>query len=678
MTPEFAAWLERAKAIKLETIIRARNIKLAGREKLAGPCPACGGDDRFAVHLGKQVYHCRGCGASGGGAISFVRWLDGSDFLHAVETITGEPPPVEDRSAGRKRRERVPLGPIIEIYDYTDEAGDLLYQVTRHDPKNFRQRRPDPDNPDGGWISNIDGVRLVPYHLPDLVEAVACGQTVFIVEGEKDANTAERLGLIATCNVMGAGKWKTRGADYAQFFRDADVVIIPDNDEDPRKGRAHANTIAKDLHDVAERVRILTLPSGKDLTVWIEERGGSREALDALVEQAPEYANGYDPNGGGPQPPPQQSQGVVVPLCLDRPHFLEGFVPPDYLIDGIMQRRFLYALTGQTGHAKTAVALVLAELIASQDINAMLGRHRVAKGRVVYFVGENPDDVRMRIIGADTMRGDDPMRDDIFFMPGQFNIAEMRGYLVQQFNHLGGVNLIIVDTSAAYFLGRDEIDNVAMGAHARMLRTLTELPGGPTVLALCHPIKKVESADQLLPRGGGAFIAEIDGNLTLYMSGNDTVELSHTKLRGPGFQPITFKIETISTPKLADKAGRLIPTVRARAMTAAQEQEQELDFTHDREALLVAMLKYPDYSYGQLAEHLRWYQGGRNNEANQAPHKTKVMRAIKYVEEKSRPALIKRNMDKPFLTEEGIKAAQKIEGQMRAREATLSQTQLPL
>jgi hypothetical protein len=263
-------------------------------------------------------------------------------------------------------------------------------------------------------------------------------------------------------------------------------------------------------------------------------------------------------------------------------------------------------------------------------------------------------------------------------MPGQFNIAEMRGYLVQQFNHIGGVNLIIVDTSAAYFLGRDEIDNVAMGAHARMLRTLTELPGGPSVLALCHPIKRVESADQLLPRGGGAFLAEVDGNLTLFMTGDDTVELSHTKMRGPGFQPITFKIEPITTPKLADKAGRLIPTVRAVPMTAAQEQEQDLDFTHDREVLLVALLQYPDYNYAQLAEHLRWFHGGRSGEANQAPHKVKVMRAIKYIEEKGRPALIKRNMDKPFLTEEGIKAAQKIHGRMIRTEIDQSQTKLPL
>jgi hypothetical protein len=61
----------------------------------------------------------------------------------------------------------------IATYDYTDEAGNLLFQVARFVPKAFRQRRPDGQ---GGWIWNIDGVRRVPYRLPDLLEAEASGQ----------------------------------------------------------------------------------------------------------------------------------------------------------------------------------------------------------------------------------------------------------------------------------------------------------------------------------------------------------------------------------------------------------------------------------------------------------------------------------------------------------------------
>jgi hypothetical protein len=64
------------------------------------------------------------------------------------------------------------------------------------------------------------------------------------------------------------------------------------------------------------------------------------------------------------------------PLILSKCDFLKGFEPPDYLIDGILQRRFVYSLTGQTGHAKTAVALLIAQLVSSVSETA-LAHHRV-------------------------------------------------------------------------------------------------------------------------------------------------------------------------------------------------------------------------------------------------------------------------------------------------------------
>src|SRR5215831_12983705 len=94
MTPEFRDWVDKAKAVGLDRILAQRNIRLKGSHgKLAGPCPVCGGDDRFGVTLAKQAFHCRGCGAGGYGAISFVQFLDKVNFVAAVETITGEPIP---------------------------------------------------------------------------------------------------------------------------------------------------------------------------------------------------------------------------------------------------------------------------------------------------------------------------------------------------------------------------------------------------------------------------------------------------------------------------------------------------------------------------------------------------------------------------------------------------------
>jgi hypothetical protein len=103
------------------------------------------------------------------------------------------------------------------------------------------------------------------------------------------------------------------------------------------------------------------------------------------------------------------------------------------------------------------------------------------------------------------------------------------------------------------------------------MRRLTTLPGAPCVVVLCHPIKHVTDPTQLLPRGGGAFLAEVDGNLTIWRKDTKLIEMSHNKMRGPGFEPMTFKLETLTSPKLVDKKGREIPTVQAVLISEAEE-----------------------------------------------------------------------------------------------------------
>ncbi len=303
-----------------------------------------------------------------------------------------------------------------------------------------------------------------------------------------------------------------------------------------------------------------------------------------------------------------EHRGPRLPLAsvLSKADFIKGFVPPDYLIDGVFQRRFIYALTGQTGHAKTAVALLLAQLVSSSDYNATLGTHRVEKGRVVYFVGENPDDVRMRVIGIDAQRDDEPADDDIFFVPGVFDIEAMLARLEADAREHGLISLVIVDTSAAYFLGNDEVSNTQMGGYARTLRKLTTLPGGPCVLVLCHPIKHVIEPSQLLPRGGGAFLAEVDGNLTLWRTSDDTYELFYNKLRGPGFQALAFKTESIRHERLKDQKGRLITTVRAVVISTDEEERRQTDDKSREDQLLAKMLGAPEGSCSSWAQELGW------------------------------------------------------------------------
>jgi phage/plasmid primase-like uncharacterized protein len=79
----------RAKAVRIESELARRGIRLkrAGRE-LVGPCPVCGGTDRFAIHLTKQIWNCRHC-ARGGDVIDLVQHLDGMSVIEAVKVLTG-------------------------------------------------------------------------------------------------------------------------------------------------------------------------------------------------------------------------------------------------------------------------------------------------------------------------------------------------------------------------------------------------------------------------------------------------------------------------------------------------------------------------------------------------------------------------------------------------------------
>lgn len=370
--------------------------------------------------------------------------------------------------------------------------------------------------------------------------------------------------------------------------------------------------------------------------------------IEVELNHPPEEPEIEDRNGNG-KGNGKSAHGLRF---LTKADFIGGFIPPNYLIDGMLQRRFVYALTGQTGHAKTAIALLIAGLVSTAEPNAMLGSHKVEKGQVVYFVGENPDDIRMRVIGADSMRNDDPLADRITFIPGQFNIGQMQGAIAAYTQGLGGSDLVVIDTSAAYFLGNEELNNTQMGAHARMLRKLTELPGGPCVLVLCHPIKHVSEPSQLLPRGGGAFLAEMDGNLTAWKQ-DDMIELHHNKIRGPGFEAMSFKLERITTSNLVDSKGRMLPTVRAVAISRSEESTQEKKTRDDEDRVLAALLSNPDASMADIAEGCGW------TFASGEPAKSRVRRAINRIDTSAKPKLLRKNREKWELTEEGKTAARR-------------------
>jgi hypothetical protein len=80
---------EAARHVPIERVIGERDIKLRGKIERVGPCPICGGVDRFATNTRKQKWNCRGC-RKGGDVIALVMFLDGLDYASAVAVLAGE------------------------------------------------------------------------------------------------------------------------------------------------------------------------------------------------------------------------------------------------------------------------------------------------------------------------------------------------------------------------------------------------------------------------------------------------------------------------------------------------------------------------------------------------------------------------------------------------------------
>jgi hypothetical protein len=249
------------------------------------PCPVCNGSVQDKRGAGQRCYgfispdslwaHCTR--AEFAGACSFHE--ASSTFSHYLggvcrcgESHGGASEPKVSANGHRR---------IVAVYSYCDEEGNQLYQTVRYSDKSFKARRP---NGIGDWIYNVENTRRVLYHLPTLLAADP-SELVFLCEGEKDVDNLRGLGLVATCNAFGAGKWDT---EYNGALEGRRVVVLEDNDEE---GQKHCRKVANSLHGTADVVKVLALPGlpeRGDVSDWLE-LGHAVDELLLEVEQCPEW-----------------------------------------------------------------------------------------------------------------------------------------------------------------------------------------------------------------------------------------------------------------------------------------------------------------------------------------------------------------------------------------------------
>jgi hypothetical protein len=290
MDPTRQAWFDRARAHPVEGILAKRGFKLplGSKNERKGPCPRCGGDDRFGLSISKQTFTCHQCGLKGAGGIDIIVGIGEAQTPSEAAQILEGPPPKpngHDTSTGKWVHEGE--------WFYEDADGSPYLKVVRY-------RKPDGEKvypqyhiiKDGQWAKGKPAGAKVPYRLPELLDADRT-EPVFIVEGEKCADRLAKEGVAVTSASEGAGKWTS---DLNEHFRDRIVWILPDADE---PGRKHARRVAANLHGIAREVRIVEisgLNEGHDVFDFLEG-GGTGNDLRDLGERVPLWQP--PPNGEG-------------------------------------------------------------------------------------------------------------------------------------------------------------------------------------------------------------------------------------------------------------------------------------------------------------------------------------------------------------------------------------------
>jgi putative DNA primase/helicase len=531
------AWIERARSVRIEDELTRRNIKLNGKTERAGPCPVCGGTDRFSINTTKQVFNCRGC-SKGGDVIALVQHLDSCEFDKAVTTLAGERPRTNgaakpnDKADGSKQPGTATSNKpeLVASYDYTDAEGRLLFQVHRlhfndaggKPNKTFRQRRPDPENPkqwiwglaagdymrktpgqdwyrfnEARWATLSTGRERkhfpaarkgVPYRLPELLEAIANERQIFIVEGEGKVNALAAWNLRATCNAEGAGKWT---AEHAAYLRGADVIVLPDNDD---AGLKHAEAVARSLQGIASRIRVLNLPLEPkgDVVDWARA-GGTREQLDGLVEQAKQWI---------PQPtsPPGRIHQQIT-LKSARASTFEMSA-----IQWIWPNRFALGKLGILGGLPDqGKGQILADMAArvTRGLEWPCSEGRAPQGNVLLLTAE--DDPKDTVVPRLVAAGADLDRVEIISMVNadnkdrMFSLMTDLSLLRQKIAEVGDVKMIQIDPISAY-LGIGKIDSFRTTDVRAVLAPVVDLAAEHMVaiVGIMHFNKKTDITNAML------------------------------------------------------------------------------------------------------------------------------------------------------------------------------------
>ena len=446
----------------------------------------------------------------GGGLIDLIqkhKSLSGrelSDYLYNefgigernIDTKAAKPPP-----QGSK---------IVNEYNYINEHGEVTYQVLRFEPKTFKQRH----FKDGKTVWGLKDIEPLPYNLPKILEDK--DKTIFIVEGEKDADRLVSLGFLATTNSGGSKNWKP---SLNKYFKDRRVILISDNDS---AGYLHTQAISNHLLSEAESLHFLSL-EGKvadkgDISDFIDAGGDIEELIlnATLVENLSRDV----------------VENVFPTMGIND---LMGLKSQTYLIENLIPEGGLSVIYGQPASYKSFAAIDMCLSISSSiDWQG----YETGAGKTLFIAAEGVGGLKKRIQAWLAKHNDITKTPDFHVLATtvDFLDPEQLDKLINTIHNIGkDFKLIVIDTIARTLSnsGSDENSASDMGMFLSACDTVREQTKS-AILAIHHSGKN-EAAGL---RGSSALLGGVDTSINCSHSG--TVNLTVQK------QKDTEQLEMIS------------------------------------------------------------------------------------------------------------------------------------
>ena len=379
---------------------------------------------------------------------------------------------------------------LEQEWHYTDEDGISLFLKQRYKTydakgKTYKTLRV---MPDGTRVGKLGDCRIVPYRLPEVLQAVADGRVIYICEGEKAADALCSLGVVATTSHAGAGGWNP---DLNQYFTGANVVIVPDNDI---AGWGYAHKIVESLIGTGstKSIRVLDLPHlshKEDAFEWVNKYAQDRTTLAQIAKACPVVESTDQVQT--PQRLQELSQDQINHSNLDNPFkkpkvLIESWdsikdEPVEYLVQSIIPKKAFVALYAPPSSWKSFIALDLAEAISTG--RDWMGYKIPKKGAVLFISGEGHGGMGARV-KACKIQNNSPDGANLYIIRAQLNLRSSPEDFAELVNAINALiaeideplELIILDTLMRMAGGEfNESSSEDMGGFITQTGNLQEL-----------------------------------------------------------------------------------------------------------------------------------------------------------------------------------------------------------